>query len=325
MVFKIKFLAALTFLVSAMPREVETAFAGPAVPSKRAHHELIYDEANKRVLLTGGSTPLDGGKSFEFFNDVWSFDGENWAQSGFSGDKRSGFRMAYSTKSKKFYSFGGFSNNTSLADLRVLESGEWKTMSDDVNMRAAEPGFVYDSHRDRLVAFGGSGARGVVNDITWEWDGAAWKKWEGSGPTGRQAFAMIYDSKRKKVVLFGGMGLTPDQTDSDTWEFDGAQWIKVTSEGPSPRISPGACYDSKRGMMIVFGGMTKNGFVGDTWGWDGKLWKKLADSGPAPRVMGYMAYDKHRDKVVLFGGRLGWPNDANDTWEWDGRQWKEIK
>jgi hypothetical protein len=297
----------------------------PVIPAKRAHHELVYDETNKKILMTGGSTPVDGGNSFEVFNDVWIFDGKTWKQSGNAGDKRSGIRMAYDTKRNKLFSFGGFSDNNSLAELRVMENGEWKTLSNLSEMKASEPGFVYDANRDRLIAFGGSAARGVVNNITWEWDGNEWKKFEGPCPDGRQAFAMIYDSKRKKTVLFGGMGTSPDKSFGDTWEFDGTRWNKVTETGPVPRISPGYTYDSKRGMMIIFGGWPKGPLVNDTWGWNGKEWKKLADAGPPARTMGYMAYDKERDRIVMFGGRLGWPNDTNDTWEWDGVQWKEIK
>ena len=50
-------------------------------PPLRAHHSLIYDEATKTVLLTGGSTPLNGGSSFKVYNDVWSFDGKKWTLS----------------------------------------------------------------------------------------------------------------------------------------------------------------------------------------------------------------------------------------------------
>ncbi|MGZ8540872.1 MAG: Kelch repeat-containing protein [Chitinophagaceae bacterium] len=235
--------------------------------------------------------------------------------------------MAYDSKRKKLFSFGGFANNNSLADLRVLENGEWKTLSNDTSMKAAEPGFVYDADRDKLISFGGSGRRGVVNGITWQWDGSAWKKFEGAGPEGRQGFVMVYDSKRKKTVLFGGMDGAGKFFYDDVWEFDGVHWQKITGKGmgPGPRLAAGAAYDSKRGIVLIFGGISHEITKGDTWGWNGKEWTKLADDGPAPRTMGYMAYDKIRDRTVLFGGRLGWPNDVDDTWEWDGITWKEIK
>jgi hypothetical protein len=261
------------------------------------------------------------------YNDVWKFDGKDWKQSGTAGDRRSGIKMAYDAKRNKLFSYGGWFNGNSLGELRVMENGDWKTLSNLPEMKAAEPGFVYDANRDRLIAFGGSAQRGVANNITWEWDGSSWKKFEGKDPPGRQAFVMVYDSKRKKTVLFGGSDGSGNKF-NDMWEFDGIKWdsIPVSGSNPGPRISPGYTYDSKRNLVVIFSGYsTDNSIKSDTWGWNGKEWKLLSDKGPSTRAMGYMAYDKKRDRIVLFGGRLGWPNDANDTWEWDGKEWKEIK
>jgi hypothetical protein len=308
-------------------RELENPVA-ENIPYVRAHHELIYDEQNKAVMLTGGSTPLNGGQSFKMFNDIWHFKNSTWTKIGNAGDERSGIRMAYDSKRKKIYSFGGYTGQ-SRSEFRLLENDDWKIISSNPEMTASEPGFVYDAKRDRLVAFGGSAAPGKANDATWEWDGQSWKKFAGNGPGGRQAFAMVYDSKRKKTVLFGGMsggaaGTRPPVL-GDTWEFDGKAWTKISLSGPGARSSPGFAFDSKHGLLIIFGGLSDDGLKNDTWSWDGTTWKKLSENGPSPRAMGYMTYDKDRDKIVLFGGRLGWPNDANDTWEWDGEKWTEVK
>lgn len=294
-------------------------------PDKRAHHELVYDEGTKTILLTGGSTPINDGESYRFFNDIWRYGANGWSSAGTAGDERSGIKMAYHTKNKAIYSFGGFlANNQSSGQFRVLEDGKWRVISDFEEMKGAEPGFVYDVARNRLVAFGGSAGRGQVNSTTWEWDGSTWKKFEGNQPDGRMGHVMVYDSKRNKTVLYGGTGTKGKLTDG-VWEFDGQKWENIPeSAGPGARISPGAAYDSKRGVVVMFGGIG-DGVKGDTWSWDGKSWNKLSDAGPPARVMGYIAYDKSRDRVVLFGGRLGWPNDANDTWEWDGEKWSQVE
>lgn len=309
----------LAFLISASFTAVE-----PLLPAVRAHHSLVYDEDSKVIILTGGSTPLDGGNSFKFYNDVWAFNGREWVLKGYAGDERSGVSLAYNTKRKKIYSFGGYTgDNGSSSEFRMLENNEWKELPAP-GFTAAESGLVYDSYRDKFIVFGGSG--NGLNGETWEWDGKEWKKFEGSSPEPRQAFAMVYDLKRKKTVVFGGMGKNgPSSKFGDTWEFDGRQWTKVADNGPSGRASCGFAFDSDNGMMVIFGGVAQDGFVNDTWSWDGKEWKRLADDGPKKRAMGYLAYDKERKKIVLFGGRLGWPNDANDTWEWDGTKWNEIK
>jgi hypothetical protein len=302
------------------------SYAQENIPGKRAHHALVFDEGLQKVILTGGSTPLNGGSSFLFYDDVWSFDGATWKKEATTGDQRSGVTLAYDSKTKTILSMGGFSNrNTTLGDLRQWNGTSWTTLKDVPEMAAAEGGFVYDTNRNKFIAFGGSQSREVIQGTTWEWEGSAWKKIEGTNPEPRQAFAMVYDSKRKKTVVFGGMGKTPNDMYGNTWEFDGKTWTKVSDTGPAPRMSMGYAYDSKRGLLIIFGGASSSGILSDTWAWDGKAWKQLATTGPTARMMGYIAYDKKRDKTVLFGGRLGWPNDANDTWEFDGTSWREVK
>lgn len=293
------------------------------IPPKRAHHALVYDEKQNTILMTGGSTPIDGGKSYLVFNDLWKFDGNKWVKTGNAGDERSGMGLAFDEKQKQIASFGGFANNKPLEELRLLVNNEWKTITALPEMKLTEPGFVYNTNNGKYYVFGGSGIGGVKGTF-WEYDGKSWKIVEGTNPPARQAFAMVYDKKRNRIVLFGGMGETPEAKYGDTWEYDFNRWVKVAENGPEARVAFGYVYDSKKGQLLIFGGLGK-GVLGDTWEWDGKAWQKLSDSGPKPRMMGYMAYDEKRNKTVLFGGRLGWPNDANDTWEWNGKEWQEIK
>lgn len=303
--------------------------AQPA-PPRRAHHALVYDEANKKVLMTGGSTPANGGQSFTFFNDLWAFDGERWTMEPPSGAMLSGMALAYDTNANRVLSFGGY-NGQPIADLRLLEKTGWRTLGTLADMPASEAGFVYDQRRDRFVAFGGSAGPGRAHSRTWTLSGTTWSEVKGDSPPGRQAHVMVYDERRGRVVVFGGAGAAQPGTRppmlDDTWEFDGLKWTRHASDGakPSARVSPGAAYDSRRGRLIIFGGADSTGFLGDTWAWDGASWKKLADTGPEARVMGYMAYDKSRDRVVLFGGRKGYPDgDLNDTWEFNGTRWARV-
>lgn len=299
-------------------------------PPKRAHHALVYDDARERVLLTGGSSPFEGGECCAFFNDLWAFDGSRWVALPASGPQMSGMRLAFDSHTRKVVSFGGYSRGQSMSDLRVLDGDVWTTVGQHEGMAAAEPGFVYDARRRRFVAFGGSAGRGQVHGDTWEYDGSSWTKAAGAGPPARQAHTMVFDERRGRIVVFGGTGAgapgNPPPVHADLWEFDGRRWSRAeAANGPSARHSSGAAYDSKRGRTIVFGGLGADGFLGDTWSWDGRAWTKLADSSPnapEPRAMGQLAYDRKRDRVVLFGGRKGWPNDLDDTWEWDGVSWR---
>jgi hypothetical protein len=271
---------------------------------------------------------VDSGRRFTFYNDLWAFDGSTWQPLGESGEKISGVRLAWDAARRRVVSFGGYSGRPR-GELRVLEGDRWGTPSPLAAMPVAEPGFVYDVRRDRLVAFGGATRPGRAAGETWEHDGTAWAKFAGPSPPARQAHAMVFDEQRARTVLFGGMGESgPGQAPpsfGETWEFDGTVWVKHEAPGPSPRHSAGAAYDARRGLVILFGGLGADGFLGDTWAWNGAAWTKLAERGPEPRAMGQMAYDKRRDRIVLFGGRNGWPDgDLNDTWEWDGSAWKRV-
>jgi Kelch motif protein len=330
--FRISSVLFVVAVWSALPA-LSTARTQFVAPPKRAHHALVYDGQRQRVLLTGGNVPIAGGESHTSFNDLWAFDGMRWAALPSSGVEVWGMRLAFDSRRRRVVSFGGISNRRAISEVRVLENDVWTALGQHGEMPAAEAGFVYDSRRDRFIAFGGTRGDGQAYGDTWEFAGSTWAKVASQGPRARQGHAMVFDERRGRTVIFGGTGsYGPDQTPprlGDVWEFDGRRWsAREFANGPGPRTSPGAAYDSKRGVTVVFGGVDGSGFLGDLWAWTGAEWRKLADAssaGPAPRATGQLVYDQKRDRVVLFGGRNRWPDgDLNDTWEWDGATWRRI-
>ena len=321
-------LVRLALCVTALS-SLSTLQSRDTAPPARAHHALAYDPVRRQVLLTAGSTPRDGGRTFEFFNDLWAFDGRRWTELGPSGDRISGTSLAFDVRRGRLLSWGGY-DGSARGELRVLEPDGWRTLGTYADMRVSEPGTAYDARRNVLVAFGGSAGRGHAYADTWEHDGTRWRRVEVAGPSARQAHVMVFDTRRNRVVVFGGMGVTASDSGrppilGDTWEYDGERWTRLDVAGPSPRMSAGATYDARRGMVVVFGGSGADGLLGDTWGWDGKAWRRLADTGPDRRAMGQLAYDAARDRIVLFGGRRGYPNgDLADTWEWNGTAWSRF-
>ena len=305
-----------------------------SAPPRRAHHALVYDAANRRVLLIGGSTPIGEGETFKFFDDLWALDGTGWKELGATGAPRSGQAVAYDAVRNRVLSFGGYctcgaANNGRYADLLELKGSAWENLGPATDRPAADAALVHDTRRDRFVLFGGGAGNGRTLGDMREFDGTSWTTLNIPGPPPRASFAMVFDERRGKTIVFGGRGeRSPGQQSSalgDTWEYDGRSWIERRAPGPSPRTGMGVAYDSRRGLVMLFGGVAADGFKGDTWSWNGSEWKLLADSGPEPRGMGFLAYDQGRDRVVLFGGRKGWPNgDLNDTWEWDGERWQKI-
>jgi hypothetical protein len=297
-----------------------------ASPPARAHHVVFYDENRQRVLLAGGAAN-DARRRVIIFNDLWSFDGNAWTALSTSTDTLLGARVDTDAR-HRIVAFGGF-NDSASGDVRVLDNARWRKTGAHPSMVAAEPGFVFDESRNRFVAFGGGGMRGMNREV-WEFDGNRWSLHPAPAPPARGSHAMVYDPVRKKVVVFGGMGVRTGAQDtpiySDTWEFDGTVWTQKQVSGPSPRLGAGIAFDSKRSLVILFGGSNHDGVMNDLWSWNGTSWAKLAEGGPEPRVMGYIAYDKRRDRIVLFGGRRGVPinSDLGDTWEWNGESWRRI-
>ena len=99
---------------------------GPAsaTPPSRAHHALVYHAAMGRVLLLGGSTPLDGGSRFRFFDDVWAFDGLRWTAVGTMPVAQSGQAVAYDPRDGSVLSVGGYTGRA-LGHVLRFRGNEW--------------------------------------------------------------------------------------------------------------------------------------------------------------------------------------------------------
>jgi len=84
-------------------------------------------------------------------------------------------------------------------------------------------GLVFDSHRDSLLLFGGSGVRGSGLSELWEWSFAS-QEWtllcdelKCRGPGGRSGHSMVYEPARRRVWLYGGTRDGADPGQGDTW------------------------------------------------------------------------------------------------------------
>lgn len=183
------------------------------------------------------------------------------------------------------------------------------------------PAMAYDSTRNITVLFGGQGIASVVNNETWEWNGATWSQRQVLGPPPRFSHAMAYDAARGVTVLFGGSGPLPASGPrplyNDTWEWDGARWTQRYTAGPSPRYGHAMVYDSLRHVTVLFGGTSSNAANSETWEWDGASWSLQSTAGPSARYLHAMAFDSTRGVTVLYGGRIF----EQDTWEWNGVAW----
>ena len=98
---------------------------------------------------------------------------------------------------------------------------KWTRVSSSGPAARTNHPMAYDSHRGRVVLFGGNpvGARGRFGD-TWEWDGKNWTRVADSETFKRDHHGMTYDTARHRVVLFGGSN---GKFLADTWAWDGKE------------------------------------------------------------------------------------------------------
>ena len=160
-------------------------------------------------------------------------------------------------------------------------------------------GVAYDSHRDRLVLYGGSYSADLVYDETWEWSSSGgWSKRDVAGPGRRDHTDMVYDVERRRVVLFGGQS-TPGVLASGTWTWDGAAWQEIPSNSVPGRIHHTMTYDVAGRRALLFGGVATGGTAGDTWAWTGTAWQPAA-APTTPRSHARMSTSANG--VILVGG-----------------------
>jgi cysteine-rich repeat protein len=90
----------------------------------------------------------------------------------------------------------------------------------------------------------------VYDDVTWTWDGSAWKVLaigtigDTSGWNWHQ---LVWDDDRKSVILVGAVGSAADQI----WEWNGAHWTRIVSATTPSLPSGKAVYDAAVKQVVI--------------------------------------------------------------------------
>ena len=182
----------------------------------------------------------------------------------------------------------------------------------------SDPSVFYDSVRNKLILFGGSGSTPALSDTN-AWDGTNWTTVATTGPSARYGAAAAFDPAHSQGVLFGGNDGAGNAL-NDTWLWNGTSWSQASpTTVPGSRWNASMAWDGKH--IVMFGGTIGDGDYGETWIWDGTNWTLLSPaSAPGPRSGAGMTLDSVHNQVVLFGGFAGEEGDFGDTWLWDGTQ-----
>ena len=196
-----------------------------------------------------------------------------------------------------------------------MERFFWTQKQDIGASPRTDHSICYDSHKEKVLLFGGLAANTSRLGDTWMWNGNEWTQVADTGPSARHAHTMTYDESAQIVLLFSGATLTGGSV-GETWGWDGNEWTHLQDLGPGRLVGSPIVYTVHG--TILFGGKMINDEVNDnTWLWDGQFWTHVQDMGPSARFDHAMAYDSRRDRIVLFGGggvAAGIPY-LGDTWE----------
>ncbi len=192
-------------------------------PGTRDHHEMVYDESNKAIVIYGGQTG-----SREFDTRTWIYKNQQWTALEIPGPgPRVHHAMAYDAERKKVVLFGGSGNNQEYDDTWEFDGNHWEKINAPVNPgRRGHHAMVYDPSRKKTLLYGGEIGMALQADI-WAWDGKTWEKLSGNGPA-RLLPAMTFNTVNNRLYIFGGNGGDHAMLIySDLWEWDGQNWKQL--------------------------------------------------------------------------------------------------
>jgi len=111
---------------------------------------------------------------------------------------------------------------------------------------------VYDTGRNRVVAYGTCNAMGSAKGEVYEFASGSWSA-VATENSGLGDF-IAYDSFRGKVMTFGD-GYANGSGVDETWEYNGTDWTQIfPATSPKKRKSCQITYDSTRRRLLILGG-----------------------------------------------------------------------
>jgi hypothetical protein len=136
-------------------------------PSPRVTHAIVYDAAQRQVVLFGGADSFEG---TGLKNDTWVWDGNDWTLKtpAHSPSARGGHGMVYDAVLKRVILFGGF-DGTYSNETWSWDGNDWSLLSPGAKPSPrASCAMAYDMARGQVVLFAGDDGL-ARRDDTWVW------------------------------------------------------------------------------------------------------------------------------------------------------------
>ncbi len=249
----------------------------PASSPPALQGSMVYDAASQQVILLLSQVQSGGIVA----NEQWAWDGTTWHQLHPSTlPEVIGASMVYDAARQQIVLFGGGVPNGHLVTyMNATWTWDGATWQQRQPAMAPQPragaAMAYDSARQQVVLYGGTGPTGAFTD-TWVWDGTTWQQQHPAlMPPARQQTQMVYDDATRQTTLFSGISATNQEPLSDTWTWNGATWTQLADQGAPEALYESAAYDSDQQAIVVYAapGAGKTApSASQTWLWNGSAW-----------------------------------------------------
>ena len=207
----------------------------------------------------------------------------------------------------------------------VVACGQWdELVPTGTPLATLGRGLIYDSSRDRIVAFGVLDSSSLVTPRVVAMSMTGTSTWTdltttGTAPSG--CSHAIYDATRDRMIVINSC----NNAIMDLWalSFTTNSWSQLVVAGtpPSERCGEFAIYDAGRDRIVLGGGTATGvgGMLNDAWVINltgTPTWTALAPTGTPPvgRYDAAAIYDAPRNRMVMFGGQLEDGTFVNDAW-----------
>lgn len=294
-----------------------------AAPIARDHHVLLYDQADKTLVLFGGrNAPTN-------FGDLWRVrfraGKPRWEKMLVAEPVPRPRWMPYAAVNELedvIIMHGGALGHTSPCtdETWLLEHmsttkgvARWHRVETDGDRPAARADHRggYDAERDRLIVHGGHNCVQTMFDDAWVLHNATGRRgvpqWHklairnpSDGPGRVRTHSAVYDPGTNRLIIFGGSNGF-DAVYNRVWlltnangEGGDSEWLALKLRGgaqPAARAGHSAVFDAATNRMVVFGGSGLSESYNDAWvlvGANGRAewaeWHRLDPAGIKPRV-----------------------------------------
>ncbi len=288
-------------------------------PQGRNNHSMIYDHAQKEIIVFGGET------SGVISNSMWRWNQEGWIElTALRPSERSVDAYAFDPVPQRTVLHGGRISNVATDNTTWEWDGtNWtEHIPQILSPSRRQARMAYNANRGRVMLFGGRTNQQFFSDL-WEWDGVNWTEiTSANSPPARISHSLSYDQARGRLVLFGGVGVDGTLL-SDHWEFDGNDWLQSNPlNRPSARRSAAMVYDAARQRTLLHGGFSTSSAI-DTWEFNGTNWVRVLEFPNSVLLRGIQAasYNSDRARVFLHLGLLENGPVQPHSWEWTGSDW----